>query len=166
LAVAGIVAFPRLFRYQPAVVAAPGVVLHVATQPGWLGGLKKMEQDLADQIPSTYTLLGWSADGVLYYRETDTATQTTRAWAYAPGKGARPQLVTAPTGIVPTAVIPREALLELVRARAWPSSAEPSTRPLLIRADGLASPDGRWAAVVTKHIYGPEDVIVVALKKA
>jgi len=164
VAAIGILASPLLLGYRPAVTAAPGVVLYVATQPGWLDGVRKAQADLADETPATYALLGWSAGGVLYYWETDTATQATRTWAYTPGKGARPQRVAEPAGIVSTAVSPREALLDLVRAPVWPPSAEPSTRPLHIPEDGLASPDGRWAAVVAKHIYGPEDVIVIALE--
>jgi len=163
VAVVGIVAFPGLFGYQPAVVAAPGVVMYVATQPGWLDGIVKAQQDMADEVPSTYTLLGWSADGVLYYEETITATQVGRTWAYVPG-AAQPQLVVAPVGIVPTVPAERETLLGLVRAQVSPPSAEPLTRPLAIHHDGLASPDGRWAAAVAKHVYGPEDVVVIAMQ--
>ncbi len=157
-------ALPWLWRYQAAVVPAPGEVVLVATQPGAIEGVVKTAQGMGEQVPSTYEILGWNAGGVLYYRETVTATQATRTWAYRPGKGAHAQLVVAPTGIVPTAESPRELLLERVRAQVYPQSAEPNTRPLHIREDGLASPDGRWAAVVAKHIYGPEDVIVIGLE--
>jgi len=34
-------------------------------------------------------------------------------------------------------------------------------RKLTFCVDGLALPDGRWVAVVARHIYGPEDVIVL-----
>jgi hypothetical protein len=34
-------------------------------------------------------------------------------------------------------------------------------RSLEVRVDGLASPGGRWVAVVVHHVYGPEDVIVL-----
>jgi hypothetical protein len=42
-----------------------------------------------------------------------------------------------------------------------PADAEPGVRGLKVRVDGLASPDGRWVAVVVRHVYGPEDVILV-----
>ena len=41
------------------------------------------------------------------------------------------------------------------------TSAEPGVRLILVREDGVASPDGRWVAVVVRHVYGPEDVIVL-----
>jgi hypothetical protein len=36
-------------------------------------------------------------------------------------------------------------------------------RNLKVRVDGLASPNGRWVAVAVavRHIYGPEDVLVL-----
>ena len=58
--------------------------------------------------------------------------------------------------------MPRESLLEWVRSpRVWPADAELNVRRLEVRVDGLASPDGQWVAAVVRHIYGPEDVIVV-----
>jgi len=164
LTLVGILAFPCFFHYQPPLVAAPGGLAYVPTQPGLLDGVVKNAQVAAERVPSTYEIVGWSGDGVLYYQETVKATEATRTWAYTPGKGARPQLVAEAAGIVPTATAEREALLELVRAPTQPERSEPSSRPLKIRQDGLASPDGRWAAVVAKHIYGPEDVIVVAME--
>ncbi len=164
LTLVGMLAFPWLFHYQAAVVAAPGEVVYVATQPDLLDGVVKAAQGSSEIVPSTYEILGWSGDGVLYYREIVATTQTTRTWAYTPGATEGAQLVTAAEDLVPTAPAEQEALLERVRAQVWPESAEPSTRALHIREDGLASPDGRWAAVVTKHIYGPQDVIVVGMQ--
>lgn len=164
LTLVAILVFPWLFHYQAPLVAAPGHVMHVPTMPGLVEGVAKQAQAFAELIPSTYTLLGWSRDGVLYYQETVKATQTTRTWAYVPGAAARPQLVAAPTDIVPSAVSPRQSLLPLVRAPVSPASAEPASRGYAIRQDGLASPDGRWVAAVARHTYGPEDVVVVALE--
>ena len=54
-------------------------------------------------------------------------------------------------------------VLELVRSPLiYPPEAEPSTRSISVRDNGLASPDDRWVALVARHIYGPEDVIVVS----
>ncbi|GEM_PF-1595777 len=161
LTLLGILAFPWFFRYRAPVVAAPGVTLHVATQPGLLHGVVKSAQAFAEIVPSSYEILGWSADGVLYYRETVRATQELRTWAYTPGAAA--QLVAAAGDLAPTVPVRRVALQERVRGEVWPENAEESTRALKMRHDGVASPDGRWAAAVAQHIYGPQDVIVVAL---
>ncbi len=164
LTLVAILAFPWLFHYHAPLVAAPGHVMHVATMPGLVEGVAKQAQAFAELVPSTYTLLGWSGDGVLYYQETVKATQARRTWAYAPGRDAHPRLVAAPTDIVPTVVSPRQSLLPLVRAPGSNASAEPLSRAYAFREDGLASPDGRWAAAVVHHTYGPEDVVVVALE--
>jgi hypothetical protein len=31
----------------------------------------------------------------------------------------------------------------------------------MLKGDGLLSPEGRWVALITQHIYGPQDVIIV-----
>jgi len=157
-----ILAFPWLLHYQPPVAPAPGGVLYVPTRPGLLDGAVKELQVFAELIPGDYEVLGWSSDSVLYYRETVKATQTTRTWAYTPGEDARPHLVATPTGIVPTAVAPRKLLLERVRAPAWGASVEPTLLSSICQ-DGVASPDGRWAAAIANHIYGPKDIFVVGL---
>jgi len=162
LTLVGILAFPWLLHYQPPVAPAPGSALYVTTQPGLLDGAVKELQVFGELIPSDYEVLGWSGDGVLYYREAVKATQTTRTWAYTPGGDARPHLVATPTGIVPTAVVPGKVLREHVRAPSRGASVEP-TLLNSIRQDGAASPDGRWAAAIANHIYGPKDIFIVGL---
>lgn len=31
-------------------------------------------------------------------------------------------------------------------------------------ADALQSPDGRWYAFIVRHIYGPEDLVIIGAK--
>jgi hypothetical protein len=50
---------------------------------------------------------------------------------------------------------PGSSILERVRSPGVrPADAEPMVRNLEVRVGGLASPDGR-------HVYGPEDVLVL-----
>jgi hypothetical protein len=34
----------------------------------------------------------------------------------------------------------------------------------IAQESGLAAPDGKWLALIARHIYGPEDVLVVSTK--
>lgn len=151
------------FRYQPAVVAARGYDMAWPTRPGPAGSLVKSYQMFFEMRPCEYELLGWTEGGQLYYREScrKRDSQVSQVWAYDPDRRGRPR----PAGVPPNLsqqVVPRESLLEWVRSpRVWPADAELNVRRLEVRVDGLASPDGQWVAAVVRHIYGPEDVIVV-----
>lgn len=162
LTLLAILAFPWFFHYDAAVVAAPGYTLRWPTQPGWLEGVVKRTQIATEHRPCTYTLLGWSTGPMLYYQAAcgHAAIQT---WAYNPNTptSAMP-VTTAPTDLA-TDVRAHSQVLELVRIPSiYPPEAEPSTRSISVRDNGLASPDGRWVALIARHIYGPEDVIIVA----
>jgi hypothetical protein len=132
--------------YQPAVVAAPDHEMHWPTQPGLWASVVKSYQRFFEIRPCEHTVLGWSAE----------------AWAYDPDEGTELRWVeAAPVDLLQEA-IPRSSILEWVRSpRVRPADAEPMVRNLKVRVGGLASPEGRWVAVVVRHIYGPEDVIVL-----
>lgn len=160
LACALLVAF--LARYQPAVVAAPGCEMNWPTQPaGVRAAITKSYQRFVETRTCEYTVLGWSSEGTLYYQETceDADPQT---WSYAPGSQSEPSAVEASPPDLFQQTVPRRAILDWVHApQVRPADAEPSVRRLKVRVDGLASPDGRRVAVVVRHVYGPEDVLVL-----
>jgi hypothetical protein len=149
-------------HYQPAVVAAPGYDMLWPTRPGLWAGAVKGVQTWMEVRPCDYEVLGWSTDGALFYEEAcqDTPAQV---WAYDAGRSGRPyQVEAAPVGLVQE-IVPRRSILERVRVPfVRPADEEPNVRSLQVRLDGLASPDGRWVALVVRHVYGPEDVIVVS----
>ena len=156
---AGLIAFAR---YQPAVVAAPGYDMHWPTQPaGARDAITKSYQSFVETRTCEYTVLGWSAEGTLYYGETceDGDPQT---WSYAPGSGSEPSAAEAPPPDLFQQTVPRRAILDWVRVpQVRPADAEPAVRQLEVRVDGLASPGGHQVALVVRHIYGPEDVLVL-----
>ena len=163
LALLAALTVPWVYRYQPAVIAAPGREMLWLTQPkDWLESVTKSYQAYVETRECHYTVLGWSAEGTLYYRSVcrDSAPQM---WSYDPGQGRHPRQVrTVPAGLVRKPV-PRGIILEWVRARGvHPPDAEPQVRLILVREPGIASPDDRWVAVVVRHVYGPEDVIVLS----
>ncbi len=148
-------------RYQPAVVAAPGHEMYWPTRPGPAASVVKNYQRFFEIRPCEYTVLGWSGKSVLFYQEACRDSQH-QVWAYDLEKRDCPQQAeTAPLGLTQETV-PRRSILEMVRSPGVrPADAEPMVRNLEVRGDGLASPDGRWVAVVARHVYGPEDVIVL-----
>ena len=123
--------------------------------------ITKSYQSFVETRTCEYTVLGWSAEGTLYYQETceDADPQT---WSYGPGSESEPSAIEAPPPDLFQQTVPRRAILDWVRAqRVRPADADPSVRGLAVRVDGLASPDGRRVAVVVRYIYGPEDVLVL-----
>jgi hypothetical protein len=154
-----------LFRYQPAVVAAPGYEMRWPTRPGPAASPLKSYQMFFEMRPCEYALLGWSAGGALYYQEACREGEP-RIWAADPEARGRPSQVTAPPAGLLQETVPRRSILEWARSpMVYPADAEPDVRALEVRVDGIASPDGRWVAVVVRHIYGPEDVIVLSTSK-
>jgi hypothetical protein len=155
----GLIAFAH---YQPTVVAAPGYDMDWPTQPADAGAaIIKSSQSFVETRTCEYTVLGWGSEGTLYYQETceDGDPQT---WSYAPGSESEPSAVEASPPDLFQQTVPRRAILDWVRVqRVRPADAEPSVRGLAVRVYGLASPDGRRVAVVVRHIYGPEDVLVL-----
>jgi hypothetical protein len=162
LTLLAILGFPWFFRYEPAVAAAPGYTLRWPTEPALLAGVAKRAQIVTEQRPCTYALLGWSANASLYYQAT-CSNGLDQIWLYNPNTSTSTlPVTTAPTDLS-TAVRAHSQVLELVRVSSiYPPEAEPSTRSISVRDNGLASPDGRWVALVVRHVYGPEDVIVVS----
>jgi hypothetical protein len=155
-----IIAFPLAFRYQPALTAAPGYRMHTVTDPGFLGGIVKASQNITEQTPCTYELLGWSTEHNLYYRATCSAE--TAIWRYAPAQSDSHTRVANPPAALSASTASEDRVLAMVRAGGVrPERYEPVTRPLLLKSSGLVSPDGHWVAVVTQHVYGTQDVIVL-----
>ncbi|MBI4758943.1 MAG: hypothetical protein HY783_08115, partial [Chloroflexi bacterium] len=103
---------------------------------------------------------GWTAEEMLYYRA-ECGKKDPQVWGFAPGRDERPQPVaSAPPNLV--VGWPREPVLNWVRSPGiWPAKEEPNVRRVTVQESGVASPDARWVAVVARHIYGPEDVVVL-----
>ncbi len=161
LSLLAILAFPWLYRYQPALVAAPGYAMRLPTQPGWLEGVVKWNQVAAETRPCTYALLGWSQEAVLYY-QADCKGTPLQVWAIAPDREASAR----PFGSAPLQLVAERApvtITDWVRAGGvWPPNEEPNARRVNLREGSLVSPDGRWVALIARHVYGPEDVVLVS----
>jgi hypothetical protein len=156
-----VIAVLLIVRYQPAVIAAPGYEMHWPTRPDPAASVVKSYQRFLEIRTCDYTLLGWSAENTLFYQEACRGSPP-RIWAYDLENRGQPYQVNASPAHLVWETVPRVLILERVRSPGvHPADAEPMVRSLEVRADGLVSPDGRWVAVVVRHVYGPEDVIVL-----
>jgi hypothetical protein len=159
LLIGSIIAFPFIFRYQPALEAAPGYNMQLVTDPGFGKGVAKASQSLVEITPCNYELLGWDTDNWLYYQETcDTKTQT---WKYSPHQAnSHTQAIQQPA--LNSVTVSKNDVLDMVRAYGVrPESAEPNMRSVNLISKGFISSDSRWTAIVSQHIYGTQDIVIL-----
>ena len=155
--------------YQPAITARPGAVLHWVTAPaGQLDAMARSLQVMAEQRPVVYEPLGWADNQRFIYRERHDA-RFDRSGAWHEGTPGPLLVYDLESG---TSSPLAGALEDLV---AQPCAMSDCVAPITesYYADSgwlylpgnynavLSSPDGRWVALVVRHIYGPEDLVVI-----
>jgi hypothetical protein len=154
LVMLAVVATPLVRHYHPAVKAQPGVTMRVLTLPTLWESPSKGFGVGAEVCRCAYALRGWDGDGNLYY--TETCGQQVSEWRYSPASDTRTRL---------SASLPddmhRQTVSRPVDHVVASIPGDPQLR-VSVREPVLRSPDGAWDAFVAKHVYGPEDVIVVA----
>ncbi len=57
LMICATVVFPFVYRYQPALIAAPGYKMQLVTNPGFFGGIAKASQNLTPCFCAKYPLI-------------------------------------------------------------------------------------------------------------
>lgn len=174
LALAATVAAPGLLAYQPAVKAAPGWALRMVEPPGPLDGFVRACQAAAE-VPGEcqYEPLGWADEETLVYRKWCgghfVVDRENARSEWDPGVPGIPLSYSVKTG----EVAPFEGdLTSLHRQTCDPNRC---VQPGLAPAPGfpppgyftghfrdpLISPDGRRVAFTARHVYGPEDLLVM-----
>lgn len=155
----GILAYPFLNAYRPALAAAPGYEMRVATQPSPLDGIVKSTQASLEITPCRYTLLGWNTSEQLFYKEQ--CDGVTRTWLYDVAQR-KALSVIAPPGDYVVNTCSDITVSDWVRAPSvYPPEVEPEVRKVYLEGNSRPSPDCRWVAVITRHVYGPEDVVLL-----
>lgn len=150
-----------VLHYQPALSAAPGYEMLFVTKPSLWENPIRVWQRFTEQRPCEYQILGWGADNRLYYKAV--CSTETQVWGYAPYQAPNPT-ASVPNELIQN-TLSKGNVLDLVRADGVrPREYEPVTRPLLLKSEGYLSPDGRWIAIVTQHVYGPQDIVVLTSK--
>ncbi len=157
LAQASILALPLVYTYRPAVtVDLTRTRAHVPTQPAPYAQVVKATQVAVELRRCDYSLLGWDDQDTLYGEEI--CSERHRYWSYYPLSETRLGTVnTVPPDLFRQAV-EREQLLALGVGSRVPTD---EALRLVVPEPGLTSRQGEWTAFVARHIYGPEDVVVV-----
>jgi hypothetical protein len=151
-----IVALPVVYRYEPAVQVEPTYAAQVITQPRGLAGVVKRMRAGAEVRACEYTLLGWSASQEALYGEQLCGAKS-HLWSYTPlFDDHLREVQTVPPDVVQD-VVTRTAL-EGVKS----TIPQDKSLSLAVQKPILISPEGEWHALVAQHIYGPEDVVVIA----
>lgn len=157
LSILAVVGIPAARWYQPAVtVAGNQVVARVPTQPGLIRGVVKAVQSGTEVRRCEYELLGWSEQDALYGEEV--CGDRRRLWVYWPMSDRRLQTVETVPDDLTGEPVTREQLVEAGVTARMPG--DPELR-IVVREPGLASREGWWVAFVARHLYGPEDVVVL-----
>jgi hypothetical protein len=166
-AIASVLAFPLLMRYRPVVKAAPGVELRLVDEPGLLEGVVKSCQAGAEVRGCQYEPLGWADAQTLVYRIRCGGRYEMGVWH--PGAPQPPQAYHLDTD----EVSPFDGALDALTRETCATSN--CVLPALAErkqfeqgyypgqyGTPLISPDDRWVAFTTKHVYGPEDLLVIS----
>jgi hypothetical protein len=154
-------AFPFLYRYQPAVTAAPGHQLLLVTGPdSFCDHVRRQSETFWEIRRCEYEIIGWDEDERLFYKARCDG-DSEQLWAYQPDARTGPEPAAAiPDTLYPIVSLPEA--IDYVQADVYPPSAEESVRRLSFPPPWSVSPTGHWVAAVARHVYGPEDVIVVS----
>jgi hypothetical protein len=160
LAQASILALPLVHTYHPAVtVNASQVSVHLPTQPGPYARVVKATQASVELRRCAYKLLGWDERDALYGEEICGTRH--RYWEYAPNSDTCLRTVAAVPSDLFRQEVNRQVLSTLgVRSR-LPSPYDERLH-IVVPEPGLTSGQGMWIAFVARHVYGPEDVVVVS----
>jgi len=155
LLIAAVLAFPVFARYRPAVEAPPGAELRVVERPGWVAGAVRWCQAAAEISACQYEPLGWADAQTLVYRKWCGGHYTPAGWQ--PGEPQPPRAYDVKTG----AITPFEGSVEHLLGERGPRAIAtldyfPGKYPRT-----PISPDGRWIAFTARHVYGPEDLLVM-----
>ena len=151
--------------YRPALGPASGFEVQWVTRPDFVEGIVKSFDRLVEVQPCQYRVLGWDAENKLYYTEICVAHNqlVSQAWKYDPAQPQSQAVVSSMPPMRPNmSRLPRQNVLDAVRAYGVrPVSAEFSVRQLYLKGGGEISPDGKWLVIISQHLYGPQDVLVL-----
>jgi len=164
-----ILVFPLAFRYHPAVQASPGIEMHIVNQPGLLEGAVRSCQSHAEVYTEVYVPVGWANDSTLVYQvhtcnpgplclHCGHILNWTRGdaplWAYDLETGRTQRYTMDETSLTRSTCAPQACVVPLLDTE-WLFSGRQSS-------EALFSPDGRWIAFTARHVYGPEDLLIIS----
>jgi len=147
--------------YAPAVQPSKGRLMISATQPSLFErGLKNL-QVVGEVTSCVYSLNGWEKQNLFY---TETCANTDKLFQFDFSSMKRTASNIDTKNLLTQKFLHADILDYFQIANIEPMDAEFSVRELSIKGDGMLSPNGEWIAIVARHIYGPEDVVVVKVQ--
>jgi len=162
-----VVAFPLAVRYRPFVHVAPEAELRMVEPPGWVESTVRACQAAAEIAGCQYEVLGWADARTLVYRKWCGGYYDADGWH--PGAPGAPLAYDVEVG----AVVPFEGETGGLLGEQCPASRCVLPALLEFHSGGYylpgrydaptLSPDGRRVAFVARHIYGPEDLLVLSV---
>ncbi len=155
---------PLLIRYRPAAEALPGVEMQIVERPGLLAGMVKSYQNMAEIRGCQYEPLGWVDEQTLLYR-TWCGGGYSAEGEWEPGTPSETRFYDVESGHSGTYTSDGEILRETCdpfRCVRPYLSYTPQGYYAGAYPEPLLSPDGRWVAFTAKHVFGPEDLLVIA----
>lgn len=156
-----LILFGMLTPYAPAVQPSNGHLMLSATPPMvFERGLKNL-QAFGEVTSCGYALNGWEKQSLFY---TETCANSAKVFQFDLSSQ-KSTVASVATRSLLTQKIPNTAVLDYVQvANIKPAEAELSVRGLSVKGDGMLSPNGEWLALVTRYLYGPEDVVVIKVQ--
>ncbi len=150
-----------VLTYRPALSPASSHEMLFVTKPTFWENPIRVWEMITEQRPCEYQILGWDVDNRLYYQAN--CGSETQIWEYGSAQGHK-VAATLPNELIQHSVS-KDNVLDLVYAdRVIPREYEQVTRPLLLESKGYFSHDEQLIAIVTQHIYGPQDIIILTSK--
>jgi hypothetical protein len=177
LGVVCVLGFAWLHPYEPAVRPAHNAQLQMVEAPDWVMGVARRNQVSAEIPGCAFEALGWADAHTLVYRKwCGGFFDPNNHYAWKEGTPTPPRAYRVDT----KSDLPYTGdLTALVRETCsyWSCvrpllekdsilSSSPSSRYPAIPNDSVVSPDGKWVAFRARHVYGPEDLLVVATAEA
>ncbi len=170
--IACILGFGWFHQYRPAVNPAPTARLQVVQEPDFLTGIVRHNQVSAEIEGCAFEALGWADANTLVYRQWCGGYYDPNnhyAWKDGAPTPPRAYRVDAKADLPYTddlALVSREtcAYFSCVRpllAKDSVHTSSPSPRYPAAQDDPVLSPDGKRVAFRAKHVYGPEDLLVI-----
>jgi len=146
--------------YRPAIRPVGNLDLLVPTEPSFLFRGLKNSQAIAEVERCSYSLLGWKRDDLFY--EESCIDGSTTTWIYSPIKQSLSKYNDdLQKSDLYTYAISRSEISHLADSKVLTEYGESSILYITVPGDILQSPRGMWVALVAKHLYSAEDVIVI-----
>ncbi len=171
LSLLGFAWFPS---YQPAVQPASGVQLQIVEQPAFIAAVVRRNQVSAEIEGCSFEALGWADANTLVYRKWCGGffdPSNNYAWKDGTPTAPRAYRIDAKTdqaysGDLTLLARNTCAYFNCVLPLLDKNTVQISTHHLHYpndSYDGVRSPDGQWVAFRAKHVYGPEDLLVIGV---